>query len=185
MFLSEFGCLMKKVKFLALSGSLREASYNSAAIKSLAEFSPDHIDIVIGDISQLPLFNSDLESEVIPALDKIKHELNSSSGLIISSPEYAHGISAPMKNVLDWLVSSFEFPDTKIMIINTSPRAHHALDSLKEILTTMSGDIIDSAYVSIPLLGSTLVNGKISKTDDCHFKLSEGLHRFYSEVVKK
>lgn len=175
---------MKRVKFLALSGSLREASYNSAALKAIAKNSPDHIDIIIGDISKLPLFNSDLESDIIPELDKIKSELKSSSGLIISSPEYAHGISAPMKNVLDWLVSSFEFPDTPIMIINTSPRAHHALDSLKEVLTTMSGNIIESAYVSIPLLSRILVKGEINQADDCHCKLIEGLNRFYSEVVK-
>jgi len=175
---------MKRVKFFALSGSLREASYNSAALKALAENSPDHIEIVIGDISQLPLFNPDLDSGVIPALDKIKSELKSSSGLIISSPEYAHGISAPMKNVLDWLVSSNEFPDTPIMLINTSPRAIHALESLKEVLSIMSGLIIESANVSIPLLGSVLVDGKIHKDHDCHSILSNGLDHFYSEVVK-
>jgi NAD(P)H-dependent FMN reductase len=174
---------MKRVKFLALSGSLREASYNSAALMAIAKQSPEYIDIVIGDISKLPLFNPDLESEYISELAKIKLELNSSSGLIISSPEYAHGISAPMKNVLDWLVSSFEFPDIPIMIINTSPRAHHALDSLKEVLTTMSGNIIDNAYVSLPLLGSTLINGEISQADSCYSELGEGLNRFYSEVV--
>jgi len=175
---------MERVKFFALSGSLREASYNSAALKALVKNSPDHIDIVIGDISQLPLFNPDLESEVIPALDKIKSELKSSAGVIISSPEYAHGISAPMKNVLDWLVSSYEFPDTPIMLINTSPRATHAIESLKEVLTTMSGIIIESAYVSIPLLGSDLVDGDINKDNECHSVLSKGLERFYSEVVK-
>lgn len=175
---------MDRIKFFALSGSLREASYNSAALKALAQNSPDHIDIVIGDISQLPLFNPDLESEFIPALDKIKSEIKSSSGLIISSPEYAHGISAPMKNVLDWLVSSSEFPEIPIMLINTSPRATHALESLKEVLTTMSGIIIDVAYVSIPLLGSVLLDGDISQDNDCHSMLSEGLDRFYSEVIK-
>ena len=175
---------MDKIKFFALSGSLRAASYNSAALKALVQNSPDHIDIVIGDISQLPLFNPDLESEFIPALDKIKSEIKSSSGLIISSPEYAHGISAPMKNVLDWLVSSSEFPEIPIMLINTSPRATHALESLKEVLTTMSGIIIEDAYVSIPLLGSVLLDGYISQDNDCHFMLSEGLDRFYSEVTK-
>lgn len=175
---------MDRIKFFALSGSLREASYNSAALKALAQNSPDHVDIVIGDISQLPLFNPDLESEFIPALDKIKSEIKSSSGLIISSPEYAHGISAPMKNVLDWLVSSSEFPEIPIMLINTSPRATHALESLKEVLTTMSGIIIDVAYVSIPLLGSVLLDGDISQDNDCHSMLSEGLDRFYSEVIK-
>ena len=175
---------MKKVKFLALSGSLRKASYNLAALKALSNIAPEHIDIVIGDISQLPLFNPDMESEIIPALEIIKSELDSSSGLIISSPEYAHGISAPMKNALDWLVSSFEFPNTPIMIINTSPRAHHALDSLKEVLRTMSGNIIDSACVSIPLLGTELINGEINKNNNCYSVLSESLDLFYHRVVK-
>jgi chromate reductase len=125
---------MEKVKLFAFSGSLRKESYNSAVLKTLKKIAPEYIDIVIGDISQLPLFNPDLETESIPELEKIKSALNSSSGLIISSPEYAHGISAPMKNVLDWLASSCEFPDVPIMLINTSPRTHHALDSLKEVL---------------------------------------------------
>lgn len=175
---------MDRIKFFALSGSLREASYNTAALRALAENSPEYIDIVIGDISKLPLFNPDLESEVIPELEIIKSQLKSSSGLIISSPEYAHGISAPMKNVLDWLVSSSEFPEIPIMLVNTSPRATHALESLKEVLTTMSGIIIDVAYVSIPLLGSVLLDGDISQDNDCHSMLSEGLDRFYSEVTK-
>jgi len=174
---------MKKVKFFALSGSLRKASYNSAALMALAKNTPDHIEIVIGDISQLPLFNPDLESEVISALEKLKSELKSSSGLIISSPEYAHGISAPMKNALDWLVNSSEFPDTPIMLINTSPRAIHALESLKEVLTTMSGIIIENANVAIPLLGSVLVDGKIHEDSDCHAILSKGINTFYNEVV--
>ncbi|MGX9415718.1 NADPH-dependent FMN reductase [Vibrio sp. WJH972] len=175
---------MKRVKFFALSGSLRKGSYNSAALKSLVKTSPDHIDIVIGDISQLPLFNPDLECEAIPALDEIKSQLKFSAGIIISSPEYAHGISAPMKNALDWLVSSYEFSDIPIMLINTSPRAIHAIESLKEVLTTMSGIIIESAYVSVPLLGTDLVDGDIDKDSECHSMLNNGLARFYSEVVK-
>ena len=70
------------------------------------------------------------------------------------------------------------------MLINTSPRVVHALESLKEVLTTMSGIIIESANVSIPLLGSVLVDTDISKNNDCHSILSKDLDRFYSEVVK-
>jgi len=48
----------------------------------------------------------------------------------------------------------------------------------------MSGIIIESANVSIPLLGSALVSGNISKGNDCHLILSEGLNCFYNEVLK-
>ncbi len=42
------------------------------------------------------------------------------------------------------------------MLINTLPRAHHAQDALKEVLKTMSGNVIEQAHVAIPLLGSEL-----------------------------
>ncbi|WP_197411209.1 hypothetical protein [Colwellia sp. TT2012] len=48
----------------------------------------------------------------------------------------------------------------------------------------MSGIIIETAYVSIPLLGSVMLDGEISQNNDCHSMLSEGLDRFYSEVTK-
>jgi len=66
---------MQKVKFFTLSWSVRAASYHSAVLKALVDNSPDYIDIVMGDISQLPLFNPDLECEFIPVLGKIKSQL--------------------------------------------------------------------------------------------------------------
>jgi len=182
---------MNKIKFLAISGSLRKASYNTAVLNTLVQLSAEHIEITIADISELPLFNPDRETESIPALENIKVALSNASGLIISSPEYAHGISGPMKNTLDWLVSSSEFVDLPIMLINTSPRAHHALDALKEVLTTMSGVVVDKASVAIPLLG-TVLNRKCDKEsnesvyiaqNEEHYKiLTKALNAFYDEV---
>ncbi len=101
---------MESVKLLALSGSLRKTSYNKAAIETLKVLAPNYIEITVGEIGNLPLFNPDRENENIPALEKLKFSLNEASGLIIASPEYAHGISGPLKNALDWLVSGEEFP---------------------------------------------------------------------------
>ena len=86
------------MKLLALSGSLRRTSYNTAAIQALKRLAPTSIEIVIGDISSLPLFNPDIENNEIPAVQALKSNLAQASGLIIASPEYAHGISGPMKN---------------------------------------------------------------------------------------
>ena len=175
---------MERVKLLALSGSLRKASYNTATIKALKSLAPSNIEIMLGRIGELPLFNPDCEGEDIPALMKLKSDLNESSGVIISSPEYAHGISAPMKNALDWLVSGEDFPYIPIMLINTSPRASHALEALKEVLRTMSGNIIESAYVSIPLLRSGLDSEGIVANHEMATALQSGLSVFYNEIRK-
>ena len=173
------------MKILALCGSLRDASYNMFALRALKALSPDDIEITIGDISGLPLFNPDLEETHIPALANLKRNLGESSGLIIASPEYAHGISGPMKNTLDWLVSGVEFPGKPIMLINTSPRASHAMQALKEVLITMSGNIVESACVSIPLLSSNLDKDGILANAELSGALKEGLMAFHHEILNK
>jgi len=174
---------MQALKLLALSGSLREASYNTAAIHALKTLAPSPVEIVIGDISALPLFNPDRENETLPPLAILKKTLHSSRGLIIASPEYAHGISGPLKNALDWLVSGAEFPDKPIMLINTSPRAHHAQDALKEVLTTMSGNLIAPAHIEIPLLGSNLTAPDLVSRQDLANLLRAGLQRFCAAIT--
>lgn len=173
------------MKLLALSGSLRENSYNSRALEALRELAPMDVELNIGHIQELPLFNPDLEETEIPALEELKSSLTQSSGLIIASPEYAHGISGPMKNALDWLVSGFEFPGKPIMLINTSPRAYHALEALKEVLKTMSGDIVEPAFVSIPLLSSNLNKDGILADDDISGALKAGLIEFCTYIKRK
>lgn len=173
---------MNSVKLLALSGSLRKTSYNTAAIEALKSLAPAGVDISIGCIGDLPLFNPDREDEDIPALQKLKQSLKASNGLIIASPEYAHGISGPLKNALDWLVSGEEFPDIPIMLINTSPRASHALDALKLVLTTMSGKLIEQSFVSIPLLSSGLDTNGIIENQEISASLQTGLNLFCTEI---
>lgn len=143
---------------------------------------PEHVEIVIGDIGNLPLFNPDRQDEFIPAVENLKLSLAECYGLIIASPEYAHGISGPMKNALDWLVGGAEFPHKPIMLINTSPRATHALESLREILQTMSGHIIESACVSVPLLGSNLDKNGILANQKLSGDLNAGLMEFSNYI---
>ena len=173
---------MESLKILALSGSLRKKSYNTAAIDALKVLAPRHVEIELGEIGDLPLFNPDRENEYIPSLKKLKSSLNESSGLILATPEYAHGISGPLKNALDWLVSGIEFPYKPIMLINTSPRASHAQESLREVLVTMSGRIIERACVSIPLLSSELDSEGITKNEQIASTLKTGLIEFCSEI---
>ncbi len=171
------------IQLLALSGSLRKASYNTAAIKALKKLASSEIDIEIGSIAELPLFNPDRESEEISSLQYLKGALKSADGLIISSPEYAHGISGPLKNALDWLVSGEEFPFKPIMLINTSPRASHAQESLREVLRTMTGNIIEEATVSIPLLGSGLSAPEIAQDPMLSSLILSGLDVFVQAIL--
>jgi len=102
---------VKKIRILALSGSLRKKSYNTAILHAASKLAPAGMEIVVfNEIKNLPLFNPDREDDNILVVNKLLKEVEISNGLIISSPEYAHGISGVLKNALDWLVSSEQFP---------------------------------------------------------------------------
>lgn len=173
---------MHKTHLLAISGSLRLASYNTAALHALSALAPADVEIVIADISALPLFNPDCENDYIPALATIKSLLTKAHGLIIASPEYAHGISGPMKNALDWLVSSTDFPCKPVMLLNTSPRASHAQAALREVLNTMSANIIEDACLALPLQGSGLVDREIADNQAMADCLRSALSEFCREI---
>lgn len=173
---------MDKLKFVGLSGSLRNSSYNRSALEALMMLSANVAEINIVSLGNLPLFNPDREQDEIPEVVRLKSHLQAANGLIISSPEYAHGISGVMKNALDWLVSGEEFVNIPIMLINTSPRATHGQQMLREVLVTMSGVIIEKSCVAIPLLGTTLDAQGIVTDSQLSDLLKTGIHEFCSVI---
>jgi len=146
-----------ELKILAISGSLRVGSYNTALLTAMKELAPTNVEIIIFDgLAKIPAFNPDKDPRSEQSVMVLKTLIAESDGLFISSPEYARGVSGVLKNALDWLVSGEEFINQPVAIFNTSPRAFIALESLHEIIRTMSGHIIEGACITIPLLGSDL-----------------------------
>ncbi len=141
------------MKLLAISGSLRAASINSALCRVATRLAPPSLQVtVLTGLGELPLFNPDLDQFPPPKVQAFRAAVGEADALLIASPEYAHGISGIMKNALDWLVSFEGTVYKPVAIFNASPRAHHADESLREILKTMSTSIVAEASAVIPLL---------------------------------
>ena len=68
-----------------------------------------------------------------------RQALRAADGLMICSPEYAHGVSGVMKNALDWLVGSGELEGKPILLLNASPRSAFAHPALLETVRVMGG----------------------------------------------
>ncbi len=130
----------RPLKIAAISGSLRAGSSNTAALRAAARLAPHGIEVALFEgIAALPFFNPDLDRDTVPApVEAMRRLVGNVDGLLISSPEYARGVAGVLKNALDWLVGSHEFPGKPVALINTSPRATHALAALTLTLETMS-----------------------------------------------
>ena len=117
---------------MAISGSLRRGSANGALVEAVARLTPKAADVVIyDDLAALPPFNPDLDSVGAPeAVIRFRAWLQACDAVLISSPEYAHGVPGVLKNALDWVVGSGELIHKPIALINASARATHAWASL-------------------------------------------------------
>jgi chromate reductase len=172
------------MRILAISGSLRAASINSALLRATLRLTPAGMDIVLfNGVGSLPLFNPDLETRVPPQVNALRHAVAETDALLIASPEYAHGVSGAMKNVLDWLVSFEPFIHKPVAVFNASPRAHHADAALREILKTMSAVIVEAASISIPLLGAGLGEEGMVDSPAVSGAIRRALTQLHSSVI--
>ncbi|WP_316232921.1 NADPH-dependent FMN reductase [Bradyrhizobium sp. SZCCHNPS2010] len=174
------------MRILAISGSLRAASSNTAVLRAAARLAPRGVDIVLFDgIARLPFFNPDLDGDLLPApVAAFRTEIGEADGIVISSPEYARGVAGVLKNALDWLVGSFEFPDKPVALINTSPRAIHALAALTLTLETMSARLVKDASITLPLLGTANDAASILADNALADPLREAIARFAAAISR-
>jgi chromate reductase, NAD(P)H dehydrogenase (quinone) len=175
---------MKNFQILAISGSLRSKSANTAVLQAASILAAPHVQIKLySGLENLPHFNPDLDFEPLPdAVMFLRQQIKLSEGIIISSPEYAHGVPGSFKNALDWLVSSTEFPGKPVALINTNPRATVALSSLTEILITMSAQIVEPANLTLNLAGRGLDAAGIVADKKLSKSISEAIALFTEAI---
>ena len=135
------------MKIIAISGSLRARSSNLALLRAAAAIAPAGMEVAIYDgLASLPHFNPDDDEEgaTPPApVAALRALLAEADGIVISTPEYAHGLPGSLKNALDWLVSDGALVDKPVAILSASPiGGQFAQSSLVEILTTMNWRVL-------------------------------------------
>jgi NAD(P)H-dependent FMN reductase len=140
------------LRVLAISGSLRARSSNKALLAAAALLAPADARVALFDgLAALPHFNPDLDIEPAPAaVAHWRSALREADAILVSSPEYVHGVPGALKNALDWLVSSGELGGKPLALLDTS-RSHFATPQLREILTTMEARIVPEASITLHL----------------------------------
>jgi chromate reductase, NAD(P)H dehydrogenase (quinone) len=140
------------IKILAISGSLRSRSSNTRLIRRVAEIAGDLATVdIFADLDRLPHFNPDNEPLDNLIVSDLTQRMRSADGLLVSTPEYAHGLPGTLKNALDWLVGTDAFIEKPFTLFQADDRSIYAPQSLIEILKTMSGLHVETADLTIDL----------------------------------
>jgi chromate reductase len=172
------------MKILAISGSLRAASLNSALLRAIARLAPVDISVVLyRGLGDLPLFNPDIAASDPSPVADLRTQIIAADALLIASPEYAHGVTGVMKNALDWMVGCEAFVHKPVALLNASPRAIHAQAALRETVAVMSAHIIEEASITVPILGSNLSEDEIVLHPDISASLYAALVALRAAVV--
>jgi len=143
------------MNILAISGSIRIGSFNTALLDAILKLSPENINITLSDsIEFIPVFNPKVDENCLPeVVDSFITSIRNSDGIIISSPEYAHGIVGTLKNVLDWLVASDALVLKPIVIASVSTSGLggvRSYSSLVQVLAAMNANVVIEGSLCVP-----------------------------------
>jgi chromate reductase len=175
------------MRLLAVSGSLRSSSSNTRALLAAARVAPAGVVVdVYEGLASLPHFNPDLDREGMTPLAPVaalRASVDGAAGVLISTPEYAHGLPGSLKNALDWLVSHPPFHAKPVALLDTSSGySVHASAQLIEVLSTMSARLVRDAFMELPLRGRDLDADGILGTAVLAGALRTGLEAFVAAI---
>lgn len=156
------------MKILAISGSLRAGSTNTALLQATAELAPPDITITLYDgLDDLPHFSPERDKEnTSEPVTKLRTLLREADAALICTPEYVHGMPGVLKNMLDWLASSGEFVHKPVGVISASPsesggaRAHA---TVAYTLSVLMAKLPEEASLIVPFVRTKLdANGHVT-----------------------
>ena len=92
------------MRILAISGSLRRDSHNTALLRAAADLLPPGVDLTVYDeLEQIPPFNEDRLQRLPVPVEHLRQAVSAADGVLIATPEYNSSIPGVLKNALDWL----------------------------------------------------------------------------------
>ncbi|MDR6560224.1 MULTISPECIES: NADPH-dependent FMN reductase [unclassified Arcicella] len=157
-----------KKRILGISGSTRVNSSNHKLLHAIATIFTDQIELSVFDgIEKIPHFNPDIKDAHIDNQVTIFRELISQAdGVIICTPEYAHGIPGTLKNAIDWTVGSGEFSGKPTLLITASTDGTSGHKALLEVLKVIEAKNIDQLQLLVQYIRSKInQNGEIIDKD--------------------
>lgn len=141
---------------LALSGSLRRGSHNTALLRHAASVAPAGLTITIHSLAGVPLYDDDVYQQGFPAaVHELREAIRAADGLLIATPEYNYSFPGVLKNAIDWCSRPKQQPfagkPTAIMGAGAAMYGTgRAQMQLRQVLFAVNCHVINTPEVTIP-----------------------------------
>ena len=136
------------MRVVAISGSLKQTSANSALLQALAEVAPEPI-VRWDRLGELPHFVPDDDGG--PAVASLRDAVTAADAVLVATPEYAGGMPGSLKNALDWLVGTGELYGKPVAVLSAAPSAERGSNArawVEQVVTMQGGRVVTSFSVA-------------------------------------
>src|SRR4051794_33952035 len=172
---------MKKMKIVAIVGSIREDSYNLKLAKFIQKQYQERLDLDILNLREIPFYNQDIENEPPVAVKEFKSKVAAADAVLWVTPEYNGTVPGVLVNAIDWLSRV-----DKVMIGKPSWIMGTSMGNLGTVKAQLHlRDILFSPGISSPLLpGNEVYVGAVhEKFDEAGNLTHEPTVQFLNSVV--
>ena len=91
------------ISVLGFAGSLRQNSFNRAALRAAVELAPAGMTIETFDLAPIQPYNEDVKQQGFPPPEQeFRERIRAADALLIVTPEYNRGVPGVLKNAIDW-----------------------------------------------------------------------------------
>jgi len=181
---------MPAPKIAVIVGSLRKDSINKKLALAIAKLAAGKLDLKLVDISDVPLFNQDLEASYPAAAQRVKGEIEAADAVLFVTPEHNRSIPAAMKNIIDWVSRPYgtsKWPGKPGAIVGTSGGqvgTAIAQDHLRSILVVQGIALLGRPEIYF-LYKEGVFDADHNVTDPAAKKILEGLVDAFAGWVAK
>jgi chromate reductase len=139
------------MRVLAISGSLRRDSNNTALLRALREEAPASVEVEVWDgLKEIPPYDGD--DDVVPGpaqVEAFRSLVRDADAIFFATPEYNSSIPGALKNALDWAsrpLATNAFRNKPVAVIGSSVGAFGgvwAAAELRKVLGAMGARVTE------------------------------------------
>ncbi|HVU77084.1 MAG TPA: NAD(P)H-dependent oxidoreductase [Gaiellaceae bacterium] len=139
------------MRVLAISGSLRRASSNTALLRALAEEAPPGVEVELWDgLKEIPPYDADDDLAPGPEpVEAFRSLVRDVDAVFFATPEYNSSVPGALKNALDWAsrpLATNVFRNKPVAVISSSAGAFGgvwAAAELRKVLGAMGARVTE------------------------------------------
>jgi len=178
------------MKVLAISGSLRRGSDNTALLRALAEETPDGVEVELWDgLRSIPPYDADDDVSPGPEeVEALRRLVRESDAVFFATPEYNSSVPGALKNALDWAsrpLATNAFRSKPVAVVGASAGAFGAVwaaAELRKVLAAMGARVTD-VELTVGHAGEKFDEQGNLIDDEVRLTLREGLETLLAEAT--